>query len=353
MPQAEVHFRVLGNAGHIQLDRPKTLNALNNDMVLAITAQLKEWQQENAITHVVMSSTSPRAFCAGGDIRFARDVIMAGDYEAADRFFQNEYLCDLAVAEFGKPIVALCDGLVMGGGVGLAEHASHIVMTEKTTFAMPESSIGLFPDAGASLFFGRCPPAVARLLGMTGHIINGADCLVLGLATTVTTSAQISKLESALLSCEVSMIEDVIEQHRADPGAPSLDPFRQHIEHIFADDLMPEDSRDRAKNLMRLWPDNQFLQRIVHAFNDRCPMSIKLFNRLLDVAARFSSPSESLALDFKLAMRMIRRPDFVEGIRAVIVDKDRTPRWTPSSLEDVDEAMLECVFDDAGLPPLR
>ena len=353
MPQAEVHFRVLGNAGHIQLDRPKTLNALNNDMVLAITAQLKEWQQENAITHVVMSSTSPRAFCAGGDIRFARDVIMAGGYEAADRFFQNEYLCDLAVAEFGKPVVALCDGLVMGGGAGLAEHASHIVMTERTRFAMPESSIGLFPDAGASLFFGRCPSPVARLLGMTGHIINVADCLVLGLATTVTTSAQISKLESALLSCEVSMIEDVIEQHRADPGAPSLDPFRQHIEHIFADDLMPEDSRDRAKDLMRLWPDNQFLQTIVTAFKDRCPMSIKLFRRLLDVTARFTTPSESLALDFKLAMRMIRRPDFVEGIRAVIVDKDRAPRWAPSRLEDVDEAMLERVFDDAGLPPLR
>ncbi len=278
---------------------------------------------------------------------------MAGDYGAVDRFFQNEYLCDLAVAEFGKPVIALCDGLVMGGGAGLAEHASHIVMTEKTRFAMPESSIGLFPDAGASLFFGRCPLPVARLLGMTGHIINGADCLVLGLATTMTTSGQISKLESELLSCDAGMIDDVIEKHRVNPGKPSLDPFRQHIEHIFADDLLPEDIRDRAKNLMLVSPDNQLLQLIVTAFEERCPMSIKLFGRLLDVTARFTSPSESLALDFKLAMRMIRRPDFVEGIRAVIVDKDRAPKWIPSSLEDVDEAMLKFVFDDTDLPPLR
>jgi enoyl-CoA hydratase len=353
MPQADIHFRIHGNAGHIQLDRPKALNALSAEMVLAISRQLETWKNDARIGHVVISSSTPRAFCAGGDIRYARSLIMAGDLDGADRFFRNEYLADLAVAEFGKPVIALCNGVVMGGGAGLAQQASHVIMSETTKFAMPESAIGLFPDAGASLFFGRCPKPVARLLGTTGQVMNGADCLLFGLASAVTTSARMAELERALLASNTGAIDQVIDDHSVDATTASLQPHRQKIEHIFADSLTPEDMRDRADDLARLQPDDAFVTGIVTAFAARCPMSIKLFCRLMEVAADFTTASEALSLDFRLAMRMIRRPDFVEGIRAVVVDKDRAPKWSPMRLEDVDHAMLDAVFDDAGLPPLR
>lgn len=358
MPQADIHFEVVGSAGKILLDRPKALNALSHDMIRAFTSQLKQWRDDPAITHVVIASSAPRAFCAGGDIRFAREVILAGQYAKADQFFRDEYLGDLAVAEFGKPVIALADGVVMGGGAGLACHATHVVVTENTRFAMPESSIGLFPDAGASLFFGRCPRPVARLLGMIGHVINGADCLLLGLASAMVPSDDIAALQEALLRVDASGVDAstfdaLISDYSADSGAPSLAAHRPRIDHIFADGLSPEAIRDRAADMARLYPDDKFVGAVAAALSERCPMSIKVFCRMMDVARDFTQPAEALALEFQLAMRMIRRDDFVEGIRAVVVDKDQSPKWQPDRLEAIDAAMLDAVFDGAGLPPLR
>ena len=188
MPQAHIHFDVINGAGLVTLDRPKALNALTVEMVADLRQILLGWRDNPAISHVVIASSAPRSFCAGGDIRQARETIIASGFGEADAFFRGEYMVDLAIAEFGKPIIALCDGVVMGGGAGLAEHCSHIIMSEATRFAMPETSIGLFPDVGASLFLGRCPLPVARLLGMTGYIIHGADCMMLGLATSMAVS---------------------------------------------------------------------------------------------------------------------------------------------------------------------
>ena len=353
MPQADIHFEVIGSAGKILLDRPKALNAMSHEMIRALTAQLHRWRDDRTITHVVIASSAPRAFCAGGDIRFAREVILAGQHAKADQFFRDEYLGDLAVAEFGKPVIALADGVVMGGGAGLACHASHVVVTETTRFAMPESGIGLFPDAGASLFFGRCPRPVARLLGMIGHVINGADCLLLGLATAMVPSDNIAALQEALLRVDVSAVDDLISDYSADSGASSLAAHRPRIDHIFADGLSPEAIRDRAVDVAQLYPDDRFVGAVAAALTERCPMSIKVFCRMMDVARDFTLPAEALALEFQLAMRMIRRDDFVEGIRAVVVDKDQSPKWQPNRLESVDEAMLDAVFDGTGLPPLR
>jgi enoyl-CoA hydratase len=353
MPQADIHFEVVGSAGRIVLDRPKALNALSQDIIRAFTSQLNRWRDDRAITHVVIASSAPRAFCAGGDIRFAREVILAGQHAKADQFFRDEYLGDLAVAEFGKPVIALADGVVMGGGAGLACHASHVVVTETTRFAMPESGIGLFPDAGASLFFGRCPRPVARLLGMIGHGINGADCLLLGLATAMVPSDDIAALQEALLRVDASAVDDLISDYSADSGAPSLAAHRPRIDHIFADGLSPEAIRDRAGDVAQLYPDDRFVGAVAAALSARCPMSIKVFCRMMDVARDFTQPAEALALEFQLAMRMIRRDDFVEGIRAVVVDKDQSPKWQPDRLEAIDAAMLDAVFDGTGLPPLR
>ena len=352
MPHSNIHFEQIESAGLITLDRPDALNALSMDMVLAFAAQLSRWTKDSAVTHVVLCSSSPRAFCAGGDVKFARQLAVSGNPSGAEPYFRAEYLAYVALIELGKPVIALCDGIVMGGGTGLAQHSQHIVVTEATRLAMPESAIGLFPDVGASLFLGRCPRSVARLLGMTGHVLGAADCLLLGLATAQVPSGSLADLKEKLLHSPVDHIESIISQFQSDAGNSLLADQRQLIDHIFADGSV-ESMRDRALDLLRKMPQNKLLNTIVTAFKTRCPLSIKLFDRLLKVTDQLTDQVVAIELDFHLALRMTKRNDFAEGVRAVVVDKDQAPRWTPNSLEAVTETMLDAVFDRNGLPPLR
>ena len=240
----------------------------------------------------------------------------------------------------------------MGGGAGLAEHCTHIIMSEMTRFAMPETSIGLFPDVGASLFLGRCPSPVARLLGMTGYIIHGADCMMLGLATSMVSSEQMAELKQSLLDCTASEIDRVIADFKMDPGVPALSHHMPEIDRIFGGDVTPEQMQERAEDLARMRPNDKLVSHVVTAFATRCPVSIKLFWRLLQMADGITDIGAALTLDYHLAMRMIRRGDFVEGVRAVLVDRGNAPKWSPSSLALVDEALLNTLFDRDGLPPL-
>jgi len=348
-----VHQDVVGASGVITLNRPHALNALNNEMVWSLYEIFTRWENDPAVSHVVLSSSSSRAFCAGGDIRQVRDSILAGDYHAAEHFFKGEYLADLAIAEFSKPIVVLCDGLVMGGGAGLAQHSSHIIMSETTRFAMPECKIGLFPDVGASLFLGRCPLAIARLMGMTGHVIDGASCIMLGLASASVPSRNIENLKRALTHCATDEIDKVIAFYQTDPGLPGLSQNMTSISHIFGGEETPEDMLRRAQDLLLLRPNDTFLKQIVSSFSESCPFSVKLFWRLLQVSENLTTADAAISLDYHLALRMIRRPDFVEGVRALLVDKDNAPTWSPDRLDLVDNGLLEEVFEEDDLPPLR
>ncbi|MDC1294272.1 enoyl-CoA hydratase/isomerase family protein [Candidatus Puniceispirillum sp.] len=352
MPQAHIHFDVINGAGLVTLDRPKALNALTVEMVTDLRQFLLNWRDDPVISHVVIASSAPRAFCAGGDIRQARETIIASGFDEADAFFRGEYLVDLAIAEFGKPIIAICDGVVMGGGAGLAEHCSHIIMSEATRFAMPETSIGLFPDVGASLFLGRCPLPVARLLGMTGYTIHGADCMMLGLATSMVASSQMAGLKKSLLNCTASEIDKVIAKFKMDPGVPTLNQHMLVIERIFGGDATPEQMQERAEDLALMRPNDKLVSYVVTAFTTRCPVSIKLFWRLLQMGDAITDIGAALTLDYHLAMRMIRRADYVEGVRAVLVDRDNAPKWSPNSLALVDKALLDTIFDEDGLSPL-
>ena len=348
-----MHHDVVGASGVVTLNRPHALNALNNDMVWSLYEIFTHWKNDPAVGHVVLSSSSSRAFCAGGDIRQVRESILDGDSHAAEQFFQGEYLADLAIAEFSKPIIVLCDGLVMGGGAGLAQHSSHIIMTETTKFAMPETRIGLFPDVGASLFLGRCPVSVARLLGMTGYIVDGASCIMLGLASAMVPSQNIKYLKQALIRCETDEIDKIIASYQIDPGLPGLSQHMTSISYIFGGEETPEDMQERAQELLCLRPNDTFLKQIVTAFAEGCPFSVKLFWRLLQVAENFTTVDAAISLDYHLALRMIRRPDFVEGVRALLVDKDKAPTWSPNRLDLVDNGLLEEVFNEDELSPLR
>jgi enoyl-CoA hydratase/carnithine racemase len=292
-----VHHKIIGASGIVTLNRPSALNALNNEMVWSLYEIFRRWRNDPAVSHVVLSSSSSRAFCAGGDIRQVRDSILSGDNLAAEQFFQGEYLANLAIAEFSKPIISLCDGLVMGGGAGLAQHSSHVVMTETTKFAMPESKIGLFPDVGASLFLGRCPLPIARLLGMTGHTIDGASCLMLGLASAMVPSKNVEYLKQAIIRCKTDEIDKVIKSYQIDPGVPGLSQHMTSISYIFGGEKTPEDMQERAQDLLRLRPNEIFLRQIVAAFAEGCPFSVKLFWRLLQVAERFTTTDDAISLE--------------------------------------------------------
>ncbi|MGC6454694.1 MAG: enoyl-CoA hydratase/isomerase family protein [Candidatus Puniceispirillaceae bacterium] len=351
MQQDDIRFSKHGMAGLVVLDRPRALNALSTDMALAIGEQLGDWADDDSIGHIVLAGAEPRAFCAGGDIRDLYRMACEGDFDGMADCFRAEYMAHMMVAEFPKPVISLADGIVMGGGAGLMQAGSHAIVTDKTRFAMPESAIGLFPDAGASVFLGRCPRSLALYLGMTGSIIGAADCLMLGLAGAMVPADSIDRLRDALLASDTGDIDAVIARHRADPGMSPLQRHRTEIDHIFNGDD-PVQMRERAGDLARLKGSSPGAD-IHKALATRCPMTMFVFQRLVDMGGEITDIPAALMLDYHLALRMTRREDFREGVRAVLIDKTNDARWTPSRLEDVTKAQIDAVFDRDGLPSLR
>ncbi|MDB2390026.1 enoyl-CoA hydratase/isomerase family protein [Alphaproteobacteria bacterium] len=337
--------------GVITFDRPKALNALSIEMVRVLHDQLNAWDQDESVSHVIIKSSSPRAFCAGGDVRYARELLQEDPVDGALDYFRAEYMADVAVAHFSKPIIALCDGIVMGGGAGIAQNCSHIIATDTTRFAMPETAIGLFPDATASLFLGRCPRPIALWLGLTGAIIDGADCMMLGLAHAVIKSTDVGALADALVACASSEIDDVVRRYQIDPGVPGLNAHRAAIDYIFGVEKA-EDMVVRADDMARI-KDDPYAAKMHTLLTTRCPTSIKVFIHLLGLSDTLDDEDAALDLDFKLALKMMRRPDLSEGIRAVLVDKDHAPEWSPSTLADVSDDMIADIFTHEGLPALR
>jgi enoyl-CoA hydratase len=216
---------------------------------------------------------------------------------------------------------------------------------------MPETAIGLFPDATASLFLGRCPRPVALWLGTTGAMIDGADCMMLGLAHAVVKSTDIDALAGALAACAPDDIDNVIESFQIDPGVPGLAANRAAIDYIFGVEKA-EDMVSRAEDMARIKGD-AFAANIHSMLTTRCPTSIKVFIHLLNLSDTLDDVNAALDLDFKLALKMMRRPDLAEGIRAVLVDKDHAPTWSPSTLADVLDDMIADIFNHDGLPSLR
>jgi enoyl-CoA hydratase len=346
-----LRFSLESRAGLICLDRPAALNAINRQMALAITRQLQAWRDDDRVGHVVIASSAARAFCAGGDIREVHGHITENDKDAVTAFFRAEYMMDVTVAEFDKPVIALADGLVIGGGAGLAQACRHVVISEATRLAMPEAAIGLFPDAGASLFFGRCPRAIALYLGICGHFLGAADCLRLGLADAMVPASQMAPLQAALMRCETDQIESVIDGFRGDPGAAQLPEMRAVLEHIFDDSDLGEMQR-RAVDLAQIKGD-RVAAEIAQALTEKCPMTHHVYLRLLQEAEAITTLPDALALDFQLAIKMTARPDFSEGVRAVLIDRTNDADWQPARLADVSRAMVDDVFATTGLPVLR
>jgi enoyl-CoA hydratase len=331
----DILFRVDGTLGRVHLNAPGTFNSLTREMCIAFRDQLASWRDDPDVAAVLVTAAGDRAFCAGGDIRRLYDIGRA-DPIGGRTFFWHEYRLDHAVHEFPKPYVALVDGIVMGGGVGVSVHGSHRIVTEKTIFAMPECGIGLFPDVGASEFLGKSPGALGMYLGLTGARLKAADAILAGFATHFVPSARLDEL-AAGLSVNVDAIDTYVAGFAEDPGTAPLDEHRHLIDrHFAADSVTGIISGLDAE-------DGYWAIETADELRDKSPISLRVTHRQLRDAHGLGF-DELMRIEYRMACRFLEGVDFFEGIRAAVIDKDRKPKWAPARLDHVDDHMTAAYF---------
>lgn len=332
-----VRNRVDGPLARLSLNRPEALHALTTEMCEAMTAALLDWRNDTTIQAVLIDHAAGRGFCAGGDIRMLAES-GAGDAVEARAFFHTEYRLNALLEGYPKTLIAVMDGVVMGGGVGISLPADIRLATERTTFAMPETGIGLFPDVGGGWWLPRLPGASGLWLALTGARIKATDCLALGIATHVVDSARLDELKAALVEAPTA---ETVARFAVDPGASTLDRAR-------IDDMFGRDSVEAI--LAALDADgSEWAQAQAATLRTKSPQTLKVAFRQLSLGAKLDSFADNMAMEYRIGSRVVRRYDFIEGVRAVIIDKDNAPRWNPATLDAVNDDLLDEIF--APLPP--
>jgi enoyl-CoA hydratase len=333
--------RVENGWGRLTLNRPKALHALSLEMCERMIAALLVWRDDPSVLAVLIDHTGARGFCAGGDIRQIAEGGQ-GDGAGARAFFLAEYRLNHLMFVYPKPIVAIMDGVTMGGGVGISAPAQYQVATERTVFAMPETGIGLFPDVGGGWFLPRLRGESGIWLGLTGARLKAADCLWLGLATNYVEANRIEALKAALLQAP-NAIDTVLAEFDGDAGPPSLAQVKDPIDRLFVGDTV-EAILEGLEADGSDWAAAQLA-----TLTTKSPQALKVTLRQLREGRARTSFADEMAVEFRLAVRICRRPDFQEGVRAVIVDKDNAPRWKPQTLAEVDDALLDALFAPLSL----
>lgn len=332
-----INSRVVGHSGIIELDRPKALNSLTHAMVRDLRETLDTWESDDSIKVVVLRSSSPRAFCAGGDVRGVRESDLAGDLTAGDRFFAEEYELNLAMARYSKPIVSLLEGVVMGGGFGISAHGSHRVVTPRTIGAMPEAAIGFVPDVGMSyvLTHMAVDPAVGLFIGCTGWRLTPADMLFTGLGNVLVDD--VTELADRLSTehlwealGQASLQSSVLEEPTSE-----LEAHLGWIVNTFGEGSWLDIERRIAASDSAEGAEAVFVSKVKELLSVANPASlvacVELFRRSAEVDVEVALRNE-----LAVANALRREPNFAEGVRAVLVDKDRSPRFRPSSADQVD-----------------
>lgn len=343
MSEAEILARVEGAVGRITLNRPKALHALNSAMCAQMSAALTAFAEDPKVAFVLLDhAEGTRGFCAGGDIRLLAES-GRGDGAAADAFFRVEYRLNHQISMFPKLYVAVLDGITMGGGFGVSVHGSHRIATEATVFAMPETAIGLIPDVGGGYVLPRLAGEIGMWLALTGLRLKGADVVQAGIATHFVPGAALPALKSALLAATLAeAVEAVLGDFVTPPAAASFAPQRGLIDHCFGGDSVED-------ILARLASQNDPWAAATHAdLLTKSPQALKVTFRQMREGRALGSLAEALEREFRIASRCVRRHDFAEGVRALIIDKDNAPRWNPARLEDVSADLLDAIF--APLP---
>jgi enoyl-CoA hydratase len=344
----EVIIERRGSAGLIRLNRPQALNSLTLPMIRAIAAALDGFAVDPAVASVIVKGEGERGFCAGGDIRLLHQSGKEKT-DGAESFWREEFRLNHAIAHYPKPYVVLMDGITMGGGVGLSAHGSHRVVTERTRLAMPETGIGYFPDVGATWLLPRAPGEAGTWMGLTGLIINAADAIHAGLADHAVASSDLSALIEAIAA--LPAVASPAEVHRAilglalDTETSRLAASRDTIDRAFAHEAVEDILRALAQE------PGDFAAEAAQVIATRSPTSLKLTLRLLRAGRTSASLAECLNRELGACLGILYNPDFYEGVRAAVIEKDRNPKWSPASLAEVDAASIDCFFVPAQ-PPL-
>ncbi len=345
--EPEIIFEQKGQLGVITLNRPKALNALTHEMAIALDEQLQAWAADDGIQAALIKGTGEKSFCAGGDIvKLYNEGKAGGDYPA--RFYHDEYLCNARVKHFPKPYIAFIDGIVMGGGVGVSVHGSHRIATERTMFAMPESGIGLFPDVGGTYFLPRCPGEIGMYLGLTGARLKAADTIFAGVANAYINSANLDGLEQSLGSMTFSAdphgdVAQLIAVYEERPEGTALKDLSAKIDQHFAFDSVEEilESLDSDAD--------EWAAKTAKGLRSKSPTSMKVTCRQIREGATRDF-DDCMKLEWRLVNRIIKGTDFYEGTRAVVIDKDQSPVWSPASLDAVSKEDIDVYFSplDSG-----
>ncbi|MDB5425111.1 MAG: enoyl-CoA hydratase/isomerase family protein [Phenylobacterium sp.] len=338
--EPEVIVRVEGRVGRLTLNRPQALHALTTNMIALLTGALLAWRDDSAVELVLLDHSGERGFCAGGDIRMLAES-GAGDGSAARAFFLTEYRLNHLLHGYPKPTVAIMDGITMGGGVGLSRPCRFRVATERTTFAMPETGIGLFPDVGGGWHLPRMPDHLGLWLALTGARIKAADCELVGVATDYVESKDVGELKAWIVK-DPAAVETLLTEFEADAGRPAIAAHQDEIARLFSGDSVEAIVAALAAT------DSDWAREQLAILATKSPQTLKVAFRQLRLGARARTFAENMAMEYRIGARVVQRHDFLEGVRAVIVEKDNAPRWDPPTLEGVGEAMLDAIF--APLP---
>jgi len=334
---AEVHLHTHGRAGHISLARPKALHALTQAMCEAMIEALLRWRSDPSVETVLIDHAEGRGFCAGGDVALVRRSALEDGGASGRAFFFAEYRLNHLLFTYPKPVVAFMDGVTMGGGVGISQPAKYRVATENTLFAMPEGAIGLFPDVGAGWYLPRLRGRTGAFMALTGARLDGAECLWAGLATHYLPSERLaeSKARIAEASGDIAVI---LDQLSIGPPAARIAGNAEKIDRLFASDTL-----ETIVTALEAEP-SEWAAKELKAVVAKCPTTAKVALREFAEGARRTDFADEMRAEYRLAARMMLRPDFAEGVRAVLVDKDNAPRWDPATADGVTAEILDEIF---------
>lgn len=345
-PEPRVLTTISGPIGHVSLNRPRAINALDLDMIELVTEALDAWAHDPAVEMVLIDGTGDRGLCAGGDVRGLYEQITAGHPEATGIFFRAEYGMNARIAEYPKPIIAVADGITMGGGIGLAGHATVRIVTERSKLAMPETRIGFTPDVGGTWLLGRAPGRLGEYLGLTGTAMDAADALYAGFADHFVPSDRLNALYEALQKGGPDDVSDRVAQAIAEAGHDAdAGPSRLETQHPWIDDAFSADTVDEIVRRLHARPEPDAAAAIV-TLRELSPTGLAVTLEAVRRARELPDVRHALTQEYGLVMWFAAtQPDLIEGIRAQLVDKDRTPHWQPATIEELTADAVISAFD--------
>lgn len=326
-----------GAAGRLSLNRPKALHALNLGMILATTEAMVRWRDDPAVRIVMIDHAEGRGFCAGGDVVAIANSVGEKD-GVAEEFFLHEYRLDHLLFSYYKPTIVFMDGVTMGGGVGIAQPCRYRVATENTRFAMPETTIGFFPDVGGGRYLSQLPGCIGKFLALTGARLDGAECKYLGIATHYIPSASLQEVKARIVE-HPDRAEGILGQAAVSPPDAKIADNIARINKLFAPDTFEE-------ILAGLEADgSDWALKELATLKAKSPLSCKVSLRMLEKAYGMPSFAAEMTTEYALAVRMTHYRDFREGVRALLIDKDNAPQWDPATPEAVTDELVDSMFE--------